>query len=337
MKYVIGVDGGGTKTTCLFLEADCIHYPEKPKVITGEGTNPHTIGFQASGYRLEKLIRQGMDKFSIHPSQISGIGFGLAGVGREADEKEMNRVARDIFANLHLFENCHAFIGSDSHAALQGALGCRGASGILVIAGTGSNAIGLDPHGEVHKCGGWGHVIGDEGSGYYISLKALSKITKSADGRALETALTSIVLKKLKLEKTEQLVRYIYSSPHEKHEIAALASCVIQASEQNDETAIGILQDAANELVLHVESLVAKGCPTNKPVMVAGSIFNHSKIVKDQFIDAIEKKNLGFFTEAYAPPEFGAALLVRQGAANEREGGAGNDGSFDVSNNGTTE
>ncbi|WP_226580735.1 N-acetylglucosamine kinase [Halobacillus litoralis] len=311
MNYVIGIDGGGTKTTCLFLEASQNTAPQQPLLITGAGTNPHTIGFNESGRRLESLIDEGLKRYGIHPAEITGVGFGLAGVGRKEDEIQMTEVIQSIFFNLRMSENCHFFIGSDTQAALKGALPPEVKEGILVIAGTGSNAIGMDENGNIHKCGGWGHLIGDEGSGYHISLKALSKVAKAVDGRGPETEITALLLKECGLQSPHHLVRYIYQHPREKHEIARLAACVIQASEMGDAAAIEILEEAAEELVLHVKSLINKGLKPGGCVTVAGSIFTYSSIVREHFKQQLKKQELGTFTPSYASPEYGAALLAK--------------------------
>ncbi|SEH40881.1 BadF-type ATPase [Halobacillus karajensis] len=335
MKYVIGIDGGGTKTTCLFLQENQSTFPEKPMKITGNGTNPHIIGFHEAGKRLKALLFEGMEKFSLKPSQITGVGFGLAGVGRTEDEWEMTRIAREIFFDLHFSENSHLFMGSDSLAALKGALPPKVDSGILVISGTGSNAVGINREGAIHKCGGWGHLIGDEGSGYYLSVKALSKVAMEADGRGRSTLLTPLILRKLQLSEPAQLVRYIYGQPHEKQEMAKLAACVIEASEQNDEVAVHLLKEGADQLIAHVESLAGRGFARDTMVAVAGSIFKHSSVLKHHFIEQLEQRGLGQFSEAYAPPEFGAALLAAP--MRSKEGGAHNDGFIDMSDNRKTE
>lgn len=322
MSYVIGIDGGGTKTTCLFLEADCITVPSDPKIITGKGSNPHVIGFEETGVRLVSLLKDGMERYSISPSEVVSIGCCLAGVGRSEDEAEMARVLKNSFFNLKFSEDYDLFVGSDSLAALKGALPPEAGEGVLIIAGTGSNAIGIDQDGEIHRCGGWGHLLGDEGSGYYLSLKALSSVAKEADGRGPETLITPILLKNLQLDEPKQLIRYIYRRPLEKHEIARLAQCVIEASDQKDKVAIRILKEAAEELVLHIESLFQKSFKGTTPVTAAGSIFTHSRIVKQHFIEGIQRKGLGIFRKPYGPPEFGAALLAKSVIGN-RKGGDG--------------
>jgi N-acetylglucosamine kinase-like BadF-type ATPase len=324
MSYVIGIDGGGTKTTCLFLEADRDTLPSTPKIVTGGGTNPHVIGFEETGVRLVSLLIAGMERYSISPSEVVSIGCCLAGIGRSEDEAEMARVLKNFFLKLNFSENYNLFIGSDSLAALKGALPPESDEGLLIIAGTGSNAIGIDQHRKIHCCGGWGHLLGDEGSGYYLSLKALSSVAKEADGRGPETLISPILLKKLQLEEPQELIRYIYKRRLEKHEIARLAQCVIEASDQKDEVAIRILKEAAEELVLHIESLFQKNFNETTPVTASGSIFTHSRVVKQHFIEGIQRKGLGMFVEPYGSPEYGAALLAKS-LIGTRKGGAGDD------------
>ncbi|MCA1010441.1 N-acetylglucosamine kinase [Halobacillus halophilus] len=313
MNYVIGIDGGGTKTTCLFMEAGQSKLPEEPKRLVGKGANPHIIGFEEAGTRLVNLIRQGLSKFAIAPQQIVGVGCGLAGVGRQDDEELMTELLRKKFYPLNLSENCHLFVTSDSVIALKGALPEEAASGMLVIAGTGSNAIAMDNSGKIIRCGGWGHLIGDEGSGYYISLKALSKVSKAVDGRGRDTAITSLLLSGLHLEQPDQLISYMYGRSHEKHEIARLAKYVIAASEQGDEVAIALLQEAADELLLHAASLhrQSSSFTSETPVTAAGSIFQHSTVIKQHFIEQLHRRRMGTYCKAFGPPEFGACLLAK--------------------------
>ncbi|MGP4077653.1 N-acetylglucosamine kinase [Halobacillus sp. K22] len=313
MNYVIGIDGGGTKTTCLFMGADQNRIPVQPKRIKGEGTNPHIIGFEEAGARLVNLISQGLTKYSITPQQIIGVGCGLAGVGRQDDEEKMTQILRKKFYTLNFSENFNLFITSDSVIALKGALPKEAGSGMLIMAGTGSNAVAVEESGNILRCGGWGHLIGDEGSGYYLSLKALSQIAKAADGRGPATAMSSFLLNDLNLEEPKQLISYWYGRPHEKHEIAQLAKHVITASEQGDEVAVALLQDAAGELVLHAESLFqqSSSLTSETPVTAAGSIFQHSEVLKQYFIKHLHKRRLGTFCEALGPPEFGACLLAK--------------------------
>ncbi|RWZ51412.1 ATPase [Halobacillus fulvus] len=325
MGYVIGIDGGGTKTTCLFLNDQGNSSPDIHKTVSGPGTNPHAIGFDDAVERLEALIRKGLYSYSISPKEIRGIGLGLAGVGREDDKQRLQPLIDQMVSTLDLPENCPLFLGSDSEAALQGALHPDQKTGVLVIAGTGSNAIGRDSNGRVYRCGGWGHLIGDEGSGYYISLKALSSIAKQADGRGPETLLTATILQELKLDDPRQLVSYLHNRPHEKHDIARLAKHVVETAEQKDHVAVHILKEAAEELLLHVHSLFQQASfHASTPVTVAGSLFTHSNIMKQHFIEQLKERQLGIYQNPVGSPELGAALLASP-VVTPMKGGDGNE------------
>ncbi|WP_027954998.1 N-acetylglucosamine kinase [Halobacillus kuroshimensis] len=318
MTYIIGIDGGGTKTTCLFLKADERAYPKRPLMVKGPGTNPHVVGFEEAGRRLESLIRHGMKTFSLAPQEISGAGMGLAGVGRRDEIEQMVGTMRTIFFNPYFSENLNLYITSDVHAALKGSLAPGIEEGMLLISGTGSNAVGITAEGKIVTCGGWGHLIGDEGSGYHLSLKALSKVAKAADGRGEPTQMTSYILRACGLERPEQLIRCLYDRPFEKKEVAALAPYIIEASEQGDKAAVDLLKEAAEELVLHIESLVKQGVDPKAPVSAAGSILTYSQVLRNHVGKLLEDRQFGPLTDPYAPPEYGAALLGRS-AGMEKE------------------
>ncbi|MRG84933.1 N-acetylglucosamine kinase [Salinibacillus xinjiangensis] len=317
MTFVIGIDGGGTKTTCLFSEvgAQSSYHDEHSMTVQGEGTNPQIIGFHEMRLRLQNLIRQGMEQFSIDSSEILGVCSGLAGVGRMEEEEKVKQEFTKISSNLKLSDKVIFSVHSDTYIALRGALKPDEREGILVISGTGSNATGMTKNGDVYKSGGWGHILGDEGSGFQISLKALNHITRAHDLRGKKTSLTDAILTELKLDKVENLVSYIYGRQHEKKDIARFAKLVIQASEQGDAVAIEILEQAAFELALHVESLFQKSqhqFHEQTPITTTGSIFTYSNVLKSAFIKYLETKKLGIYQPSYGPPAYGAAVIVNE-------------------------
>ncbi|WP_179107322.1 N-acetylglucosamine kinase [Sediminibacillus massiliensis] len=310
MSYLIGIDGGGTKSTCLFMKEG----GQQTLLVTGEGTNPHAVGFETMRDRIQKMMEEGIHELSINPAEIKGVCCGLAGVGRRNDARKADREIRQIFFNLKLSENCVLEICSDTYIALRGALPPGKTHGILVISGTGSNAIGQTESGRLYRTGGWGHLLGDEGSGYQIGLHALNKVTRAHDSRGPQTILTNMILEELKLRETTDLVNYFYSTPRSKKDIARFAKLVIEASRLGDEAAIEILLQAANELILHVESLF-KSSPhfnTNTPVTTAGSIFKYSDLIRTRFTETILSKNLGTYQSSYQIPAYGAAMIARE-------------------------
>ncbi|WP_053218460.1 N-acetylglucosamine kinase [Virgibacillus senegalensis] len=312
MPFVIGIDGGGTKTTCLVKKAG-----SKQKEIArfqGSGTNPHVVGFETAAARIGELIRSGLEAVNVKTEEVSAVCCGLAGVGRKTEEQRMQQLISDELDSLEISEYCELKVCSDSYIALRGALEPGKDEGILIISGTGSNALALTSSGRLTKSGGWGHILGDEGSGYFIGMKALNYITRAYDGRDKHTMLTGLILKRLQLEKAEDLVAYIYGERPEKQEIASLARQVIEAAELQDEAAEYILREAAEELLTHVKSLFRKNPEFTEQTVVtaAGSIFSYSKLVKDTFINGLRQRNLGTYQEAYESPAIGAARVAEE-------------------------
>ncbi|WP_079478085.1 N-acetylglucosamine kinase [Halobacillus salinus] len=325
-EFRVGIDGGGTKTKCLFLESSRTEMPEQPLSITGAGSNPHIVGFEEAARRIKELVLEGCTRYNISPEQIASIGIGLAGLGRANDIKRMEEALDALFFSLNLSENTEYYIESDSEIALEGALAPEVRSGMLVIAGTGSNAVARDEVGGFYRCGGWGHLLGDEGGAYYLSLKALSSVAKAQDGRGPRTMLSELVLQALDLEHEQGLIQYMYEKPREKQEVAQLASLVIKACEKGDEVATRLIEEAADELVLHVAILAKQSAYFNErtPVTVAGSMFTFSPTLKRAFQNRLLGRKLGVFQEPHAPPEFGAVMLGKK-AENVREGGGVHD------------
>ncbi|SDM25487.1 N-acetylglucosamine kinase [Sediminibacillus halophilus] len=316
MPFVIGMDGGGTKTTCLIKEVggELQKNGRLVEQFQGPGTNPHVVGFETAAARIGELIRYGLEAGSLKTEEVSAVCCGLAGVGRKSEEQRMQQLISDELDSLKMSEYCELDVCSDSYIALRGALEPGTGEGILVISGTGSNALALTNSGKLTKSGGWGHVLGDEGSGYYIGMKALNYITRAYDGRDKATMLTSLILKRLQLEKTEDLIAYIYGERPEKREIASLARQVIEAAEHRDEAAENILRQAGEELLTHVESLFRKNPQFTKQTVVtaAGSIFTYSTLVRETFINGLRQRNLGIYRKAYQSPAFGAAIVAEE-------------------------
>ncbi|TDL33100.1 ATPase [Jeotgalibacillus sp. S-D1] len=316
MGYVIGIDGGGSKTTYSICEVS--KHTQKTfqpaATFQSKGTNPQVIGFQEMAQQIGETIKNLLNKLSIPPRDIVSVCCGLAGVGREDDEEKAALYIREKFLSIGIDRNIRLFICSDLYIALRGALNPGVKEGILVIAGTGSNAIGSTKNESVYKTGGWGHVLGDEGSGYHIALKALNKVTRSYDLRENKTLLNEMILEKLNLSSEPKLISYIYGTKPQKNEIAGLAEVVIQAADQGDHIAIQILKEASDELVQHVRSLhlMSDQFDKNTAITTAGSILTHSALIKDQFIKSITEEKLGHYQKSYATPVDGALVIARE-------------------------
>lgn len=316
MSYIVGIDGGGTKTTCLFNKLGSFTYPdsENALVVTGEGTNPQSIGYDEMKKRLTALLQQGLSTYHIAASDIRAVSCGLAGVGSEEDINISADILKEVFLEVNISENLRLSVHSDSYIALHGALPQNTAEGILVIAGTGSNSLGITESGGFFRSGGWGHVLGDEGSGYQIGLQALRYVTKAFDKRAAPTLLTEKIMNFMQWKHLMEVRNYIYQYKPGKNEIAAFARLVIEAAEEKDATSVRILKNAARELVLHVESLHHQSASFSKdtPVMVTGSIIENSAVIMNDFQRQVESQELGVLHSSRSTPVYGACLLAEQ-------------------------
>src|SRR4029078_10616055 len=173
------------------------------------------------------------------------LSVGVAGAGREAERQQLWQalVSRDLAAEL--------VIHSDFSIALDDAFG--DGPGVLLISGTGSVAFGRGPTGATSRCGGWGPVCGDEGSGQWIGRRALSVVTAAADGREPETALVGAVLTPAQVNDPQELIAWAAQATPA--QLASLAPVVSSVAEAGDLRANAILSLAVEELVLHVRTL----------------------------------------------------------------------------------
>jgi N-acetylglucosamine kinase-like BadF-type ATPase len=135
---------------------------------------------------------------------------------------------------------------NDALVALEA--GAPGAPGVVIISGTGSIAYGRNSLNEGARAGGWGHVLGDEGSGYWIGRAALRAVLREADRRGPKTALTPLLLRHFGVDEAQNLIHEVYQNKLRPAAIGALAECVQAAFTDRDEAAIGILRAAADEL-----------------------------------------------------------------------------------------
>jgi N-acetylglucosamine kinase-like BadF-type ATPase len=238
--HVLGIDAGGTKTVCLLASADGTVLAEA----RGEGANLQAVGELG----VEKVLHQVMeDAIGERPILPAVICLGIAGVDREEDAAVIRAVMRRISLKARVV------VTNDALVALVAGAGLG--PGIVVIAGTGSIAYGHDGHGRAARAGGWGYILGDEGSGYWIGRLALRAVVREADGRGRPTALTPLILRHFGVTKPQELVHEIYYRPMRPAAIAALARYVQEARDGHDDVASDLLDTAARELVASADSV----------------------------------------------------------------------------------
>jgi N-acetylglucosamine kinase-like BadF-type ATPase len=241
--FVLGIDAGGTKTVCLLAD-------ERGHILAegrGAGANLHAAG----ELEVEKVLHGVMEAaIGDRPIVPAAICLGIAGVDRE-DEM---RIVRAIMRRIGY--KSRTLVVNDALIALVA--GARDAPGIVMIAGTGSIVYGRNANGEAARAGGWGHMIGDEGSGYWIGREALSAVMRAGDGRGPETQLTAEILQHFDVTDVSRLPRIVYDRAQPRMAVAALGPLVQRVSEHGDAVATRILERAAEEIVLAARSVATR-------------------------------------------------------------------------------
>ena len=233
MIYVLGIDAGGTKTVCQLADTSGTLIAEA----RGGGAN-----LQAAGeLQVEKVLHDVMAE-AIGPLDIipAAICLGIAGVDRPDEFRIVEGIMRRIGAHAR------TIVVNDALVALEA--GAPGAPGVVIISGTGSIAYGRNARGEGARAGGWGHVLGDEGSGFWIGRAALRAVLREADRRAPRTALTPLLLQHFGVSEAQNLIHEVYKNNLRPAAIASLAGQVQTAYSEGDPAATGILHAAAQEL-----------------------------------------------------------------------------------------
>ncbi len=253
MKYFVGIDGGGTRTTLGIADES------GREVIRRVGpaglVDPRRPA--ATAELLVSLVHEAAESAALD-GPAAALCAGLAGVGNPAERK----VVEETFARANIAEQ--VAVVSDGEIALHGAL--SGGPGVLVIAGTGSVAYGRAENGRVERTGGWGMILGDEGGGYAIARAGLRAALMAMDGRGPETRLGPLLLDVIGLASPDAIPSW--TARAEKSEVAMLAVHVIRAGERDDPVARGIVRQAAHDLAVHVEALIHRLGPWTGPPSV---------------------------------------------------------------------
>ena len=232
-EFAVGVDGGGSKTLAIVVDE---WGNERGRVVVGS-SNHTGVGIEQAVRSIYNAVEESARQAGcVLP--LASAWFGLAGVDRRDDYDLLLPYLVPLARDIRLT--------NDAELVLSG---LPGTVGIALIAGTGSIALGRDARGTMARSGGWGHIIGDEGSGYDLGRRCLQVVARATDGRGQATMLVDMLLKHWQLDEASGVIGKVYNSS-DKTVIASLSALVFAASRNGDEVACAIVDDAARELAL---------------------------------------------------------------------------------------
>jgi len=310
MSCVLGLDGGGTKTVCVLMD--------DTSQVLGRGeagpSNYQSVGKKAAFFSIQSAIAQAIA--SIREVNVEAICLGLAGVDRPADIQ----IGRSFVEQLRLSDSgpirwalqpSNVVICNDALIALVGGLGQ--ARGIVAIAGTGSIIFGRNSQGCTKRVGGWGNILGDEGSAYSIAVQGMQAALRAYDGRGLPTSLQERLILHLDLKSIEDLIEFVYRQGWKVKEIAALAPLVDEAAASGDKVALRIIEDAVKELVQATQVVIDAIFSPDEvfEVVTTGSVWHGKSKIRERFEALIVTRSP--FAKAILPrnePAYGAGLLA---------------------------
>lgn len=295
-ERILGVEGGGTKTAWVLVEAAAgADDPGWQFRILEQGKLP------ASNFRLTTPddLRAILAEL---PKQIDRAGVFLAGCGTEEDRRRLKQIC------LELWPNAEIVTGSDRDSGLAAAL--DHADGIVVNAGSGSSVTGRRGD-RMERAGGWGHILGDAGGGYFLSIQALRLVLREHDLGRVEMDFTAKILQVLLLNNLDELVRWVQTAS--KMQLATLAPVVFEAASAGDGRMMEIIEEGARVLCEYTEAVASRLHLLAPKVVLIGGLFQRDSIYTHAFRRRL-KKNLpdARVTTAERAPELGAAWLATQ-------------------------
>jgi glucosamine kinase len=285
-RYVLGVDGGATKTLAavLDLEAGRIHIGH------GGPSNQDAVGATAAVRALLEAADEAIAEAGISPNRLAAEVLAVAGTDTEA-----------IVRNVRAVRTEDWLVVNDVVAAWASATGTG--PGVAVIAGTGSNVFGVGPEDKPWRAGGWGHLLGDEGSGYWFGIQSIKAALDDREASGPETALSERAPAFFGLETVEQLVSHVYSKPLTKGEISALAIETAKVAQAGDAVARELYVRGARELGRQIRAVIEQtGLRGSFPVGLIGGAFKAGAVFLEPLTAVIHE----------AVPEAHVARVVLQ-------------------------
>jgi N-acetylglucosamine kinase-like BadF-type ATPase len=301
MRYVVGVDGGGTKTMAVVVAEDL-------RVVAHSTTgsaNARSVGEAAASANLADAMAEALEYASLPLEAVVAVGLCLAGFDTDLDLPVPQEALYQLgYTGLAVLEN-------DVVGAWAGATQLQ--PGIVVIAGTGSTAFGMNRHGQLRRTDGWDYILGDAGSGYDIGRAAIRLAMRSFDGRAAPTLLTDALKETYHVDGAEEMRRLVDTERFGKLEIASFAQQVAKVADAGDVAGRTILAQAGQDLAEQALAVTRALRMEEEEFLIAtvGGVFRSERWVQEPFQRWIRQRAPRVvFRSPLHPPEIGAAILA---------------------------
>ena len=292
VKMIAGIDGGGTKTRVLCCDL-------QGKQIAAREYGPFNLN--SIGEEAFRKLMMDITSFLNAEGDCTALCIGAAGVSNP-------RMGELIAQAMKTAGITRWKLVGDQEIALWGAL--EGSPGVSVVAGTGSICCGRNEAGDYITVGGWGHLIGDEGSGYAIGRDVLKAVTHYWDGYGEETSLIKAVIDTLHLEDRQQMIAYVYENS--KSSVAKAARIAEQEAASGDAVAKKILLKNAIDLAKLVKAATVQLSMQQGEIALLGGLLENDTIYRKNLVKEIQNTNPGFVCVAPKQNALTGAVLMAQ-------------------------
>ncbi len=300
--YLLGIDGGATKTLAAVLNV------ERGELHLGHGgpSNQDAVGVEAAGRALFGAADEALSAAGISDAQLCAAVLAVAGTDTEA-----------VVAHVRRARSEEWIVVGDVVGAWATATGAH--PGVGAIAGTGSNVFGVGPDGRSWRAGGWGHQLGDEGSGYWLGLQSIKAALRDRERSGPETALSEAAIARFGVDSVEALASLVYSKPLTKGEIAALAIDTGRLADAGDAVARELYARGAAELAEQIAAVIHQtGLEGEFPVGLIGSAYKAGAVFVKPLTEAIHAQApQAQVAVVELPPVAGSLLLAARACGAE--------------------
>ncbi len=299
--YYIGIDGGGTKSRLVGTD---LNFNVLGTCQSGS-TNLNSTPYETVLGHINTLLTEFCSLTNMKLDDCAGFCIGSAGVDTPSDVTLMEKLIKETGLT------CPITVVNDAELGL--ASETKGSAGVVVISGTGSIAFADNGKGHRSRCGGWGHMIDDGGSGFWIGKEAVNRALMAYDGRLPHTVLLEKIKNHFNLQEIHEILPIIYAPDFSKSKIAELSMYVMEAAKEDDKISLDIQNEAATALFTLAETLINKYQIYSCKVIISGGIIVNNTYIRNYFSKLLTDKYKDIsICEIKEKPEMGAVFLASQ-------------------------